>query len=86
MSDHNVDLIHGGGEGRWKDWINPETGEHSVKNHELKVVQTWCEPDKHYYEHISPSSRQVICKHCKQETYYVLGPYQLIDGKIVAVK
>ncbi len=70
-------LVEGEGEGRWKDIINTKTGEHSVKEHRLKLVKQWCKPDEHFYIETNPQTHEITCEKCGMETRYVLGMYKL---------
>lgn len=76
-------LIEGEGEGRWKDIINTKTGEHSVKEHKLKLVKQWCHPDEHFWVETNPTTHEIECQKCGHDTRYVLGICKLVDGKLV---
>lgn len=76
-------LIEGEGEGRWKDVINTATGEHSVKEHHLKLVKKWCRPDEHNYTETNPTTHEIVCTICGHETRYVLGICRLVEGKLL---
>ena len=62
---------HKTGNGRWKNYVNSETGEQSIKNHELKLVKTWCA--EHRLPEIVPANRLVNCLDCGQEVKYIVG-------------
>lgn len=78
-------LIHVGGEGRWQDIVDTKTGEHSVKEHTLKLVKQWCHPKDHNWVETDPGKREIQCTICGQETRYVLGFCKLVDGKLVEI-
>lgn len=78
-------LIHVGGEGRWQDWVNTKTGEHSVKRHELRVVKQWCKQKDHNYVLKNGKTRLVECSHCGHERTFVLGMQKLENGKIIDI-
>lgn len=70
--------------GRWQDHVNTETGEHSIKDHKLKLVWKSCKHDKHYYE--LTANREVTCKKCGAIKPFVLGIETLKDGKLIPLK
>ncbi len=78
-------LVHVGGEGRWQDIVNTQTGEHSVKEHKLKMVKQWCHPDEHFYVETNHQTHEIQCTQCGHETRYVLGICKLVDGKLVSM-
>lgn len=69
--------------GLWNNVVNPETGENSITEHKPKLIIQFCKQQDHYFELISPTSRQLKCKKCSMETYFILGLQQLIDGKVI---
>lgn len=69
--------------GLWNDVVNPDTGEHSLQEHTPKLISKFCKQEDHYFEPKSPSSRQLKCKECGMESYYILGYQQLINGKVI---
>ena len=34
----------------WTETKDPITGESSLTEHRLRVVQTWCSPENHYFD------------------------------------
>lgn len=74
---------HKSGDGRWKNHVNTETGEQSVKEHKLKVVQTWCAKDQHDYRITDVKKRIAECSKCKQEVIFVVGKHEIIDDKVL---
>ena len=66
----------------WKDTINPQSGEHSIKEITPKVVKTYCSDDDHFFE-LTPQ-HTVECKKCGLGRHFVLGRMKIIDGKIVS--
>ena len=71
------------GTGIWQEWTNSETGESSISDITPKVTNTFCKQNNHYFETVSPSSRDLVCKKCGQGSYYVLGLQSLKDGKVI---
>lgn len=69
--------------GLWNEYVDPDTGQSSYMEHEVKTIATYCKPQDHYFEANSPQSRFVTCKKCGLFTSYVLGPQILQDGKII---
>lgn len=76
-------LVIESGEGRWQDVVNTKTGEHSVKTHKLKVVHQWCKDGDHFYVETNPTTHDIQCTKCGNETRYVLGICKLVDGKLI---
>lgn len=75
---------HKSGTGRWKDFVNQETGEHSVKEHELKLVKKWCAV--HRFGDQIPQNRELECLDCGQDVRFILGYHKLENGRIVINK
>ena len=72
--------------GRWKEYLNSDTGESSIKEHKLKTVWQSCPPDKCYYELTNPKTRECTCVKCGAHYYFVLGIQILRNGKIVSIR
>lgn len=70
--------------GRWKEYINAETGESSIKQHVLKTVWQSCENNDHTYS--LTGNREVTCSKCGVIKNFVLGIQTLHNGKLVPVK
>ena len=66
----------------WTDNINPQTGEHSLKEVTPKVVKTYCSDDDHFFE-LTPQ-HTAECKKCGLGRYFALGRMKIINGRIVA--
>lgn len=75
-----------GGEGRWKEYVNSDTGESSIKEHKLKTVWQSCPKGECVYELSDPARRECTCTKCGSVTYFTLGMSKLIDGKIVNLR
>ena len=56
--------------GVWNDYVNEETGEHSLKEHKPKIVWKGCEQGKHEFE---INGRELRCVKCGFTTSFVLG-------------
>lgn len=69
--------------GRWNDYVNDQTGEHSVKEHKLKTIWKSCRPNGHHYE--LSGNREVTCEKCGYVKPFVLGLEKLVDGKLVEI-
>ncbi len=80
------DWKHESGEGRWKDYVNPNTGEHSVKEHHLKTVWQSCPRGKCVYELTNPQTRECTCTTCGSVVTFVVGISKLVDGKLVHLR
>lgn len=80
------DWQYKGGEGRWKEYINPDTGESSIQNHTLKTVWQSCPRGKCIYELTDPSTRECTCITCGAIVYFVVGISKLVDGKLVQLR
>lgn len=72
--------------GRWKEYINSDTGESSIKEHKLKTIWISCPPKKCYYELTNPSTRECTCTKCGSIYNFVLGMQILQNGKIVNLR
>lgn len=68
--------------GLWND-VTDEQGNHSLSTHTPKLIAKFCRQEDHYWEAKSPGSRELKCKECGMESYYVLGYQQLINGKVI---
>lgn len=68
------------GSGRWKNYVNPETGEQSIKEHAPRLVKTWC--SEHRFDNKIPANRVIECLDCGQEVTFVVGRHILKDGRI----
>jgi len=61
-----------------------ENGESSLTTEIIpKVIWESCPPEVCYFELVSPSSREVVCRKCQKQTTFILGMQKLIDGKLV---
>lgn len=72
-----------GGQGIWEELVNSDTGESSIRTHDLKTIRVFCKPEDHYFVPVTPESRECICSKCGQGAYYVLGAQFIVNGKIV---
>jgi len=70
----------------WTDFVNPNTGEHSLKEHQLRTVWTSCKQDEHFFELTDSPKRECTCKKCGFSTTFVLGISILKDGKIIPLQ
>lgn len=75
-----------GGKGLWREYINPETKESSIKNIEPTLIKQYCKANKHYFVQVSPSSRDCVCKKCGIGATYILGLQKLVNGKIISLQ
>jgi len=57
--------------GLWIDRVDPVTGEHSLKEHELKLVWKSCKAGKHDFK-IS-GNRELKCKRCGLIRQFIPG-------------
>jgi len=69
------------GSGIWTNYVNPDTGEESVKEHELKVVKQWCA--EHRFSGEIPANRMITCLDCGQEVLFVVGRDRMENGRVV---
>ncbi len=76
---------HVKGEGLWKEYENEETGEKSLKTHEVKPVKQWCHIKEHDFYIVDMSKRLAECKKCGQEINFIVGHHK-IDGDRVFLK
>lgn len=74
------------GSGIWQRWKNDTTGEESIKEHEVKVVKTWCADKQHIYDNSIPANRIITCKKCGQEAKFIVGIHELDNGKLITRK
>ena len=74
------------GKGLWKEFINSETKESSIKHIEPTIVKSYCRAKKHYFVALSPSSRECVCRKCGIGATYVLGLQRLVKGKIISLQ
>lgn len=65
----------------WIEEKHPITGESSLKEHTVRVVQTWCRPEKHYFDQ-SEDVRLATCTKCGYSTPFVIGYHKILDGKL----
>lgn len=65
----------------WKETINPNTGESSLQNHSVRVVQTWCKQKDHYFDQ-SDDVRLATCTQCGYSVPFVIGFHQIKDGHL----
>lgn len=68
----------------WTDRVDPETGEHSLKTHELKRVKTWCKT--HDFNVSDMGKRLAVCSGCGQEIRFVVGKDLVKDDGTVIVR
>lgn len=71
------------GKGIWTNWEDQRTGEKSLKEHELKVVKTWCPKGTHSYQIKDSSKRIALCTKCKQTRRFVLGKHEIKDNLVI---
>jgi hypothetical protein len=74
-----------GGDGRWKEYVNTETGESSIKEHHLKTVWISCAPGMCFFEVTNSPKRECTCTKCGAIAYYVVGMQDVQNGKIVSI-
>lgn len=65
----------------WTETKDPITGESSLQNHTVRVVQTWCKPSDHYFDQ-SEDVRLATCTKCGYSVPIVIGYHQIIDGHL----
>lgn len=70
------------GSGLWRKYVDKETGDSSIKEHKLKLVKSWCPSGKHVYDETIPPNRQIECKACGQETTFIVGYHELVNGHL----
>lgn len=69
------------GSGRWANYVNSQTGEESIKKHTPLLVKEWCAI--HRYTPDIPKNRIKECLVCGQETTFIVGIHEIVDGKII---
>lgn len=74
--------VEKGGSGLWREHVNSQTGESSIRDHKLKKVGEWCDPEKHLYDGSVPQDRQITCIVCGQTRTFVLGFHDFNDGRL----
>jgi nitrogenase subunit NifH len=67
----------------WEEIINPKTGQSSLQQHEVKILNVGCKPKDHCFKLAGGSTREAVCQHCKIVSGFVLGYHTIKDGKIV---
>lgn len=67
----------------WTDIVDERTGRHSLTEHELKLVKTWCAYPEHVFIEIDNPKRLLKCTKCGQEITYIVGKQKLVDGKLI---
>lgn len=72
-----------GGQGIWKEYVNSETGESSIKELKTKRIKRLCKV--HHFEISNANKREVTCQKCGQTANYILGFHKIVDGKIVPI-
>lgn len=70
------------GDGRWKEEINTDTGESSIKIHSPKLVALFCNPNDHNF---NLDGRVATCLICGKEVDFVPGLHKMDGGKIVNI-
>lgn len=73
-----------GGTGIWKEYVNSETGESSIKEIKTKVIKRFCK--NHYFKITDPNKREVTCTKCGVVSNYVLGFHKVVKGKVVPIR
>lgn len=73
-----------GGSGIWKEYVNSETNESSIKEIKTKVIKRFCK--NHHFEISSANKREITCTECGLVSNYILGFHEIIDGKLVEKK
>jgi hypothetical protein len=68
----------------WTDRVDPHTGEHSLKTHELKTVKVWCKD--HNLQVTNMKKRLAECTSCGQEVTFVVGRDLIKDDGSVIVR
>lgn len=71
--------------GRWTEYINPNTGESSLKTHKPKLVKQWCPKGTHDYLISNIPKRIAECTKCQHEIRFRVG-IDHIDGNKVTVR
>lgn len=83
MSD---DWQYKGGEGLWKEYINPQTNESTLEEHKLKLIWQSCPKGECVYELTNSGQRECTCKKCGSITHFVVGLSKLVDGKLISLR
>lgn len=68
-----------GGEGIWTEYTNEDTGEKSLKTHELKLVKSWCDKSNHRFRVRNMGKRLAVCDKCGQELTFIVGLHKIND-------
>lgn len=71
------------GSGIWQRWRDKTTGEESIKEHQARVVKTWCADSQHIYNETIPTNRIITCKKCGQENKFIVGIHDFKNGKLI---
>lgn len=69
-------------DGRWKEEVNEDTGESSIKIHSPKLVKLYCNPNSCIFE---LNGRLATCMTCGKEVDFIPGIHMMIGGKIVNI-
>ena len=75
-----------GGTGRWKEYVNSETGESSLKIHKLRTVWQSCPKGECYFILTDSGKRECTCSKCGSIKRFILGMQNLVDGEIVFMR
>ena len=71
----------------WEETKDPVTEKSSLtENITPRVVKTWCNSKKHYFEWENGSSRTAICTKCGWEVSFIPGQNKLVNGQIVITR
>jgi hypothetical protein len=71
-----------GGKGLWSEYVNEQTGETSIEEHQPKVIKTWCPNGKHDFRVVDMNKRLAVCSKCDQEINFIIGKHEVKDGKV----
>lgn len=85
-SEEEDGFINHGGQGLWQDIENPETGEHSLKQHTLKTIWESCPKGECYFELTDSPKRECTCNKCGSIRTFIVGLQALVDGKITDLR
>lgn len=69
----------------WKDEVDPRTGEHSLKRHEVRPIKYWCKKNEHQYLIANAKKRLASCRKCGHTFTFAPGTHR-IDGNKVYLK
>jgi dissimilatory sulfite reductase (desulfoviridin) alpha/beta subunit len=72
------------GSGLWTEYVNDQTGESSIGEHEPRVVKKWCPKGTHDFRIVDIKKRLAKCIKCDQEVNFVVGKDK-IDGDKVTI-